>query len=73
MKSIFITFLAAITFNTIINAHENHDHDIYNLPDSKNKTIQTDKIINSEGIVNQKNKSKTNFKNRLWNIFRKIN
>ena len=43
MKSIIIFKLLAITtINPIINAHENHEHQIYNWSNSKNKTIKMD-------------------------------
>ena len=51
MKSIIIFNLLAITIiNPIINAHENHEHQIYNWSNSKNKTIQTDSTFNGEKL-----------------------
>ena len=43
-----------------INAHENHDHQIYSWSNSKNKTIKTDNNFNSEKLKDKKNKEKTN-------------
>ena len=63
MKSIIIFNLLAITtIIPIVNAHENHDHQIYSWSNSKNKTIKTDKTFNSEKFNNKKNKGKTNNK-----------
>ena len=63
MKSIIVfNLLAIITINPIVNAHENHNHQIYSWSNSKNKTIKTDNIINSEKLKDKKNKSKTNNK-----------
>ena len=59
MKSIIIFYLLAITtINPIINAHENHDHQIYSWSNSKNKTIKTDKTFNSEKFNNKKIREK---------------
>ena len=63
MKSIIVFNLLAITtIIPIVNAHENHDHQIYSWSNSKNKTIKTDKTFNSEKFNNKKNKRKTNNK-----------
>ena len=63
MKSIIVFNLLAITtIIPIVNAHENHDHQIYSWSDSKNKTIKTDKTFNSEKFNDKKNKGKTNNK-----------
>ncbi len=63
MKSIIVfNLFAMITINPIVNAHENHDHQIYSWSNSKNKTIKTDKTFNSEKFNNKKNKGKTNNK-----------
>ena len=63
MKSIIVFNLLAITtIIPIVNAHENHDHQIYSWSNSKNKTIKTDKTLNSEKFNNKKNKGKTNNK-----------
>ena len=61
MKStIILNLLAIITINPIINAHENHDHQIYSWSNSKNKTIKTDSNFNSEKLKDKKYKGKTN-------------
>ena len=66
MKFIIIFNLLAITTNNpIVNAHENHDHQIYNWSNSKNKTIKTDNTFNSEKFIDKKNKSKTDKKRSL--------
>ena len=63
MKSIIVFNLLAITtIIPIVNAHENHDHQIYSWSNSKNKTIKIDKTFNSEKFNNKKNKGKTNNK-----------
>ena len=55
MKSIIVFNLLAITtIIPIVNAHENHDHQIYSWSNSKNKTIKTDKTFNSEKFNNKK-------------------
>ena len=60
MKSfIVLNLLAITTISPIVNAHENHDHQIYSWSSSKNKTIKTDNTVNSEKL---KNKAKTNNK-----------
>ena len=66
MKSIIVFNLLAITtIIPIVNAHENHDHQIYSWSNSKNKTIKTDKTFNSEKLKDKKNKGKTNNKSSL--------
>ena len=61
MKSIIVFNLLAITLiNPIVNAHENHNHQIYSWSNSKNKTIKTDNNFNSEKLQDKKNKEKTN-------------
>ena len=63
MKFIIVFNLLAITtIIPIVNAHENHDHQIYSWSNSKNKTIKTDKTFNSEKFNDKKNKGKTNNK-----------
>ena len=63
MKSIIVFNLLAITtIIPIVNAHENHEHQIYSWSNSKNKIIKTDKTFNSEKFNNKKNKGKTNNK-----------
>ena len=68
MKSIIILNLLAITtINPIINAHENHDHKIYNWSNSENKTIKSDSKLNFEKFEDKKGNRKSN-----WiRIFRK--
>jgi len=68
MKSIIIFNLLAITtINPIINAHENHDHKIYNWSNSENKTIKSDSTLNFEKFEDKKVNRKSN-----WiRIFRK--
>ena len=64
MKSIIILNLLAITtINPVVYAHENHDHQIYNWSNSKNKTIKTDSTSNVEKLEVIKNKTKTK---RSW-------
>ena len=61
MKSIIVfNLLAILTINPIVNAHENHDHQIYSWSSSKNKTIKTDTTLDSEKL---NDKAKTNNKN----------
>ena len=61
MKFIIIFNLMAITtINPIINAHENHDHQIYNWSNHKNKTTKTDKILNRKKSEDTKNKTTNN-------------
>ena len=60
MKSIIVfNLLAILTINPIVNAHENHDHQIYSWSSSKNKTIKTDNTVNTE---KSRDKAKTNNK-----------
>ncbi len=66
MKSIIIfNLLAIITINPIVNAHENHDHQIYNWSNSKNKTIKTESTFNGEKLEVIKNKTKS-YSKRSW-------
>ena len=61
MKFIIVFNLLAITtIIPIVNAHENHDHQIYSWSNSKNKTIKTDNNFNSEKLKDKTNKEKTN-------------
>jgi len=72
MKSIIIFNLLAITtINPIINAHENHDHQIYNWSNSKNKTIKTDSSFNGEKLEVIKNNTENNTKSSWIKLFRK--
>tara|TARA_Y100001978_G_C23565185_1_gene371309 strand:+ start:348 stop:563 length:216 start_codon:yes stop_codon:yes gene_type:complete len=65
MKYILIYNLLAISIiNPIVNAHENHDLQIYNWSDSKNKNVKTDRIFNDQKLENKKNKKTT--KNKSW-------
>ena len=69
MKSIIILNLLVIaTINPIINAHENHNHQIYSWSNSKNKKIKTDTNVNFEKLEDKKNKAKTNNKSS-WKKF----
>ncbi len=64
MKSIIVFNLLAITtINPIVNAHENHDHQIYSWSNSKNKTIKTDLPFKSEKLKDKKNKGNNNNNN----------
>ena len=68
MKSIIIFNLLVITtINPLINAHENHDHKIYDWRNSKNKTIKSDSTFN----VEQTEDKKINSKNSWIKIFRR--
>ena len=72
MKSIIIFNLLAITtINPIINAHENHDHKIYNWSNSENKIIKSDSTFNFEKFEDKKVKTKVNSKSNWIRIFRK--
>jgi len=72
MKSIIILNLLVITtINPIINAHENHDHQIYNWSNSKNKTIKTDSSFNGEKLEVIKNNTENNTKSSWIKLFRK--
>jgi len=71
MKSIIVfNLLAIITINPIVNAHENHDHQIYSWSSSKNKTIKKDNTVNSE---KSKDKVKTNNKSSQKSLEDKSN
>ena len=60
MKSIIVFNLLAITtIIPIVNAHENHDHQIYSWSNSKNKTIKIDNTLNSEKLKDKKTKAKS--------------
>ena len=70
MKSIFIfNLLATITINPLINAHENHDHKIYNWSSKKNKIIKSDSTFNLEKLEDKKFKTKTKIKSSWIKIF----
>ena len=66
MKSIIIfNLLAIITINPIVNAHEDHDHQIYNWSKSKNKTIKKESTFDGEKLEVIKNQTKS-FTKRSW-------
>ena len=73
MKSIIIiiNLLAITTINPLVNAHENHDHQIYSWSDLKNKTIKKDTTINYEKLENKKNNAKTYNKSSWKKFFRR--
>ena len=64
MKSIFI-LLAIILISSIANAHENHNHQIYNWSNSKNKIIKSESTFNIEKLEDNKNNTKNNTQ-RSW-------
>ena len=68
---IIFNLFAVITINLIVNAHENHDHQIFNWPNSKNKTIKKDPTVNFENLEDQKNKPKTDNKSNWTRFFRR--
>ena len=71
-KSIFIcNFLVITTINPLINAHENHDHKIYNWSNLENKTRKSDSTFNIEELEDKTFKTKTNSKSSWMKIFRK--
>ena len=72
MKSIIIFNLFVITtINPLINAHENHDHKIYNWSNSENKTIKSDSTFNDEKLEDKNIKTKANSTSIWIKIFRK--
>ena len=72
MKSIIISNLLVITtINPLINAHENHDHNILNWSKVENKTIRSDSTFNIEELEDKTFKTKTNSKSSWIKIFRK--
>ena len=63
MKSIIIFNLLAITIiNPIVNSHENHNHQIYNWTNSKNRNIKTNRNLNVEKSEDKKNITTNNTK-----------
>tara|TARA_B100000900_G_scaffold274933_1_gene234942 strand:- start:58 stop:255 length:198 start_codon:yes stop_codon:yes gene_type:complete len=63
MKSIiFFNLLVITTINPFTNAHENHDHKIYNWSNSANKTSKSDSPFNIEKLEDKKIKIKANSK-----------
>ena len=72
MKSIIIFNLLVITtINPLVNAHENHDHKIYNWSNSENKIIKSESIFNDEKLEDKKIKEKTDSKSSWIKFFRK--
>ena len=72
MKSITIFNLLVITtINPLINAHENHDHKIYNWSNLESKTIKSDSTFNIEELEDKSFKTKTNNKSIWIKILRK--
>ena len=72
MKSIIIFNLFVITtINPLINAHENHDHKIYNWSNSENKIIKSDSTFNVDKLDDKKIKTKSNNTSSWIKIFRK--
>tara|TARA_Y100000589_G_scaffold256196_1_gene245306 strand:+ start:441 stop:659 length:219 start_codon:yes stop_codon:yes gene_type:complete len=72
MKSIIIFNLLVISiFNLTVIAHENHDHQIYNWSNSKNKALKTEGTVNSEKLEDKNNKTQNNNKSSRIKIFRK--
>tara|TARA_Y100001978_G_scaffold129929_1_gene116102 strand:- start:588 stop:773 length:186 start_codon:yes stop_codon:yes gene_type:complete len=55
MKCILIFNLLAITiFNPVVSAHENHDYQVYDWPNSQIKTIKSKSIYNLEKLETKK-------------------
>ena len=72
MKSIVIfNLLVFTTINPLINAHENHDHRIYNWSNGENNTIKSDSTFNVEKLEDKKIKTKANSKSSWIKILRK--
>ena len=72
MKSIIVFNLLAITtIIPIVNAHENHDHQIYSWSNSKNNTSGTENISNGENLEDKKNKTINDTKNNWIEIFKR--
>ena len=72
MRSIILSnLLVIISINPLINAHENHDHKIYNWSNSENKTIKSDSTFNDEKLEDKNIKTKANIKSIWKKIFRK--
>ena len=69
MKSIIICYLLAIpVINPIVNAHENHDHQIYNWSNLKNKTIKPNATFDVKELEDN---TKSNTKSHWIKILRK--
>ena len=60
MKSFFI-LLTITVINPIANAHENHNHQIYNWSNSKNKIIKSESTFNVEKLDDKKNNTKSSW------------
>ena len=72
MRSIILSnLLVIISINPLINAHENHDHKIYNWSNSENKIIKSDSNFNDEKLEDKNIKTKANSKSIWIKIFRK--
>ena len=72
MRSIILSnLLVIISINPLINAHENHDHKIYNWSNSENKTIKSDSTFNDEKLEDKNIKTKANSKSIWIKFFRK--
>ena len=72
MKSIIIFNLLVFTaINPLVNAHENHDHKIYNWSNSENKIIKSESTFNVEKLEDKKIKEKTDSKSSWIKFFRK--
>ena len=64
---ILITLIGITTINPLINAHENHVHEIQKWSNSENKTKQTDSILNSEELEDKK----SNYKKSWLKFFKR--
>ena len=71
MKSIIFNLLVITTINPLINAHENHNHKIYNWSKLDNETIKSDSTFNVEKLGDKKFETKANNKSGWIKIFRK--
>ena len=72
MRSFILSnLLVIISINPLINAHENHDHKIYNWSNSENKTIKSDSTFNDEKLEDKNIKTKANSKSSWIKFFRK--
>ena len=66
MKYIIIfNLLTNITINPLVNAHEDHDHQIYNWSNSKSKTTKTDSSFNLENLDDKKKYLDKNIKKMI--------
>jgi len=71
MSFIIVFYLLVITtINPIVNAHENHNHQIYNWSNPKDKNIETEKSSNIENSKNNKNKTQAKTKGSWTKFFR---